>query len=139
MPNFDSNSPATPSRRVTSRPPAPTPRMHNRLAQVTNWPELARTADYRTNNLARMCGVSTRELERFFLFKTGKCPHRWLNDLRQIEAIALIAAGKSVKETAIELHYKHPAHFSRDFKHFHGLPPTSAQSATPPPARVRLR
>jgi len=60
--------------------------------------------------------------------------YRWLNELRQIDAASMISDGKSVKETALELGYKHPAHFSRDFKRSHGQPPTAAQSTISPPS-----
>ena len=106
--------------------------MKGRLAQVTNWPELARAAKYRTNELAKLCGVSTRELERFLPSKTGNSPRCWLNDLRQIDALSLLSGGKSVKETAIELGYTDPAHLSRDFKQFYGRPPNWAQRTTSP-------
>ena len=108
--------------------------MKSRLCQVKDWAELARTANYRASELAKDCGVSTRELERFFLAATGKHPHDWLNQLRQMQGRLLIACGKSVKEAAFELGYKHPAHFTRDFKQFHGIPPTDIWS-TPPPQR----
>jgi AraC-like DNA-binding protein len=50
--------------------------------------------------------------------------------LRQIDALSLLSAGKSVKETAIELGYTDPAHLSRDFKQFYGRPPTWVQRIT---------
>jgi transcriptional regulator GlxA family with amidase domain len=106
--------------------------MKSRLSQLKNWAELARAANYRASELAQSTGVSTRELERFFLCQTGKSPHNWLKELRQMEALLLIRSGKSVKETAFELGYEHPAHFSRDFRKFHGAPPTSLWSAPLP-------
>ena len=108
--------------------------MKSRLCQVKNWAELARAANYRASELAKKCGVSTRELERFFLAGTGKHPHEWLNELRQMQGCLLITRGKSVKEAAFELGYKYPAHFTRDFKQFHGIAPTDFWS-TPPPQR----
>jgi len=101
--------------------------MNGRLAQVTNWEELAQAAKYRAKNLAGKCGVSLRELQRFLLNRARRRPHELLNELRQMRALELLAAGKSVKETAIELGYIHPAHFSRDFKQFHGRPPSSPE------------
>jgi AraC-like DNA-binding protein len=118
----------SPTCRPDTLPSAPATCMHSHLARVTNWQERARAADYCANALARSCGASLRELERFFRCRTDNGPHHWLNELRQTEGLALIAAGNSVKETAHELRYKHPAHFSRDFKRFHGMPPSAAQS-----------
>jgi AraC-like DNA-binding protein len=108
--------------------------MKSRLCQITNWAELARAAKYRASELAKNSGVSTRELERFFLARTGRHPHEWLNELRQAQGRLLIDRGNGVKETAFELGYKHPAHFTRDFKRFYGMSPTSLWS-TPPPQR----
>jgi len=42
--------------------------MKSRLCQVKNWAELARAAKYRTKELAGKCGMSTRALERFFVY-----------------------------------------------------------------------
>jgi AraC-like DNA-binding protein len=106
--------------------------MKSRLCQITNWAELAQAAKYRARKLAKDCGVSTRGLERFFLARTDKHPHRWLNELRQMQGRILIGQGKSVKEAAFELGYRRPAHFTRDFKQFHGVPPTEFWN-TPPP------
>ena len=77
--------------------------MRSRLCQIRNCTELARAAKYRAGGLAKKCGVSTRELQRFFLARKGKHPHEWLNELRQMEGRLLIGRGKSVKEAAFEL------------------------------------
>ena len=111
-------------------PPAPPACVHDRLAVVTNWPERAQAAHYRAQDLAQLCGASLRELQRFFVCHTGHGPHQWLNELRQTEGLALLAAGHLVKQSAHTLHYLDPAHFSRDFKRFYGLPPTATHSMT---------
>jgi AraC-like DNA-binding protein len=108
--------------------------VHDQLAAVTNWQERARTARYRAKTLAKLCSASLRELERFFHFHTGHGPHHWLNELRQTEALALVAAGHLIKHAASDLYYPTPAHFSRDFKRFHGLTPTAAQNITALPS-----
>ena len=88
----------------------------SQLCQIKKWAELARAANYRASELAKDCGVSARALERFFLARTGKRPHEWLNELRQMQERLLIGQGKSVKETAFELGCKHTAHFAHDVK-----------------------
>ena len=98
--------------------------MRSRLSLVTNWEGLAEEAGYNAKKLAERCGVSRRQLERFFPRATGKTPQQWLNYLRQQKAYELIASGQSAKEVAIRLGYKQPSHFSREFKRFHGVPPS---------------
>ena len=98
--------------------------MRSRLSRVSNWEELAEEAGYNAKKLAERCGVSRRQLERFFPITTGKTPQQWLNYLRQQKAYELIASGQSAKEVAIRLGYKQPSHFSREFKRFHGVPPS---------------
>jgi AraC-like DNA-binding protein len=85
---------------------------------------LAEQAAYNAKNLAERCGVSLRQLERFFPSAMGLTPQRWLNALRQQKAFRLIASGQSVKEVSICLGYKQSSHFSRQFKQFHGVPPS---------------
>jgi len=98
--------------------------MASRLTRITNWEGLAEEASYNAKKLAARCGVSRRQLERFMPQATGKTPQQWLNDLRQQKAFELIASGQSVKEVSIRLGYKQASHFSRDFKRFHGVPPS---------------
>jgi AraC-like DNA-binding protein len=66
--------------------------------------------------LVEQCKVSVRTLERYCHEKTGVCPHTWLFDQRQRQAVELLRAGSSVKEMTIILDYKNTTHFSRDFK-----------------------
>ena len=103
--------------------------MKSRLNQIQNWPEFARQADWSAKLLAQKCNVSPRTMERFFHKAMGKSPHAWLVELRQRQAIELLRDGSSVKETALTLGYKHPTHFSRQFKrHWGFLPATLARS-----------
>ena len=55
----------------------------------------------------------------------GLSPLYWMNRLRQVRGLALLNQGMSVKETAYELGYRQTSHFSREFKRFHGVPPSS--------------
>jgi AraC-like DNA-binding protein len=99
--------------------------MNSKLNHIQNRPELASEANWSVANLAELCDVSVRTLERHFISKTGKSPKRWLSEQRQNEAKAHLAHGASVKETAARLGYKHPQHFSRQFKQFYGVSPTA--------------
>ena len=113
--------------------------MASRLTRVTNWEELAERADYNAKNLAGACGVSLRQLERFFPQAMGLPPQRWLNALRQQKAFALLVSGQSVKEVSICLGYKQSSHFSRQFKQFHGVPPSKILARIFLPCRPEIK
>jgi len=97
--------------------------MNSQLHHIRNWPELAGRAEWSAALLAKECKVSARTLERYFHENTGVCPHVWLFERRQRQALELLRDGSSVKETAIILGYKNPTHFSRDFKKHFGHSP----------------
>jgi AraC-like DNA-binding protein len=99
--------------------------MNNRLHLVKNWADWAPQAGYRSQNLARLCQVSVRQLERFFHKKFKRSPHQWLRTARMARAVELLQDGSSVKETATLLGYKAVPHFTRDFKKWSGKSPTS--------------
>ena len=94
---------------------------------MDNWVEQAKAAKFRARDLARGCGISVRQLERYFLQKHRKTPQQWLDELRQREALPMLQEGFSVKETADALGYQQPHNFCRAFKRFHGIPPSHAQ------------
>jgi transcriptional regulator GlxA family with amidase domain len=96
-----------------------------RLYHILNWPELAQKANKSVAALAKSCGVSLRTLERHFQKEIGKSPKNWLAEQRLLRANELIQGGSSVKEVATSLDYKHPGHFSRDFKEFWGHSPAN--------------
>jgi AraC-like DNA-binding protein len=98
--------------------------MNSRLNDVRDWAELAHNANYGVHEIADRCEVSVRQLERFFRERTGESPHVWVNKVRQERAIAMLKDGFMVKEAAVNLGYKSVAHFSREFKRFHGFPPS---------------
>lgn len=92
--------------------------VNTRLRHIQNWSELAKQAKWSVAQLARLCGVSARTLERHFLKELGKRPKKWLAEQRRLRAIELLKAGDSVKETAGNLGYRHAGHFSREFKEY---------------------
>src|SRR6185437_6711921 len=85
---------------------------------------LASQAIWSVANLAKLCGVSERTLETHFRQNMGRTPKSWLSEHRQKLAAALLREGCLVKEVATQLGYKHPTHFSREFRKYWGSPPT---------------
>lgn len=101
--------------------------MRSRLNLVKDWPGLTISANYRIDKLAKNCGVSPRQLERFFHQELGKSPREWLTEARLTQAMTCLKEGSTVKETSFNLGYKQVSHFSREFKRFHGLSPAEVQ------------
>jgi len=98
--------------------------MNTKLNTIQNWPERANHANWSVSGLSKLCGVSRRTLERYFLKHIGKSPKAWLAEQRQQQAIELLQEGNTVKETANCLQYKHPSHLTNGFKKYWGHCPT---------------
>ena len=96
----------------------------SRLDSIQNWPELAHQSGWCAAALAKQCKVSIRTLERYFRGKMSQPPKIWLVEQRQRQAVELLNQRLSIKETAIQLGYKHATHFSREFKKHWGFCPT---------------
>jgi len=83
-----------------------------------DWELVAHHANWRVSQLAAHFRISVRTLQRFFHQEMGMSATEWLLVLRQTQALTLLLAGRSVKETASELGYHYAYHFSRDFKSY---------------------
>ena len=90
---------------------------------VTEGVSLARKAGYRSRELARLCRISPRQLERYFQARYKRSPQEWLDELRLHEAPDMLRARKHVKEVAFELGFVHPSHFIRKFKQIYHCTP----------------
>ncbi|HXF10542.1 MAG TPA: helix-turn-helix transcriptional regulator [Desulfuromonadaceae bacterium] len=77
---------------------------------------LAVTAHYEAKELARLCDISPRQLQREFRRRFGCSPQNWLNERRIQAAQQLLLLGQPVKVVALELGYKQTSHFCRHFK-----------------------
>lgn len=86
--------------------------------------DLAKESNYDANQLARLCGISTRHLQRHFRKYFRRSPQNWLDECRMIEAQKLLIQGESVKKVAIDLGFKHPSHFCHQFKRRYKVTPT---------------
>ena len=81
-------------------------------------------AGYRPGDLAKLCQISLRTLERHFQKNYGVTVSQWMRELRLGKAYETLGQGKSVKETAYDHGYKQVSHFSREFKNHFGVSPS---------------
>jgi AraC-like DNA-binding protein len=93
------------------------------LEKIEDWEKLATLADFSLRQMADACGVSSRQLERYFQRRFGKTPRLWLCEFRYRMAWFLIDHGYSTKATALELGFSNPSHFCHEFKRIHGIRP----------------
>lgn len=103
-----------------------------------DWQTLARKANYSLSTLASLRAVSIRQLERNFLSEFGQSPTHWLNGLRLRDARKLLQKGGSIKMVASAFGYRHYQSFSRAFKGFFGVPPSSISRNRRPGRRLTI-
>lgn len=101
------------------------PRTNGRLFQVEHWERLAKNARFQAGELAGMCAVSLRHLERFFGERHHKTPRVLLRQLQCRMARELISRGYKNKAIVTELGFASESHFCREFKKIHGASPQS--------------
>ena len=77
---------------------------------------LAVKANYNARQLAQLCHMTTRQLQRTFMRKLGISPQNWLNEQRINAAKQLLLSGRTVKEVTFDLGFKQVSHFCRRFK-----------------------
>jgi AraC-like DNA-binding protein len=101
--------------------------MSSRLDRITNWAQRAGQSGYRVSILAKDCGVTDRQLRRYFL-ETFQCsPRQWMN-ARKFEWVhAALAGGELAKNLVQQAGFSHPSHFSRALKQHRDFP----QDSTP--------
>ena len=104
--------------------------MASRLDCVTDWSKLAADAKFRVTKLAKDCGVSERQLRRYFLERFGQSPREWIAAARLGNAHALLAKGKMVKEIATQAGFNHPSNFTRSFKQHYKVSPSTQRRVT---------
>jgi AraC family transcriptional regulator len=88
-------------------------------------PQLARDASYQPAQMAALCFVSLRQLERFFRKVHNKTPGEWIREVRCDTAKTLISSGWPIKVVVQELHFSDGSHLCRDIKRIYGVRPRS--------------
>jgi AraC-like DNA-binding protein len=80
------------------------------------WRALAKAARYNSKEVAKLCDLSPRQLQRKFRLQFHCSPHVWLNHQRMLAARELLLTGAPVKKVAFELGFKQVSHFYRHFR-----------------------
>ena len=101
------------------------------LLKIQDWPERARLAHYRVQELARICRVRQRTLERFFHDHFIRTPRDWLEELHQAEVERLLVSNKPLKEVSYLAGYKQPSHMTKRFLDYHGMTPSEWRQEHP--------
>jgi transcriptional regulator GlxA family with amidase domain len=97
--------------------------MARKLFAEYEWEKLVEPAHFNANELARLCGVTPRQLQRQFQQHLRCSPQFWLDLQKLIYAQRLLLAGYSVKNASSESHFRCCSHFCRKFKaHYHMTP-----------------
>jgi AraC family transcriptional regulator len=97
------------------------------------WKQMAPVAHYDAKELAKLCRMSIRQLQRNFRSQFERAPQEWLNEQRLYAAAQLLQSGRQVKVVASELGFKQVSHFCRQFKTMNGITPSRFKG---PPVRL---
>ena len=97
------------------------------IGSPPSWETLATGCGYRLPELARVCHVSMRTLQRHFRKHYNTTRSEWVRALRLDRARAMLVEAESVKRVAFDLGYKQPSHFTRDFRERFGVPPSAVR------------
>jgi AraC-like DNA-binding protein len=116
--------------------PAPSPSVPAPVTPLESsdvkWEDLARRAGFRASELAHLCGISLRTLQRHFRREYQTTVSDWLCAFRLEQAREELLHGEGVKQVAYGLGYKQLSHFSRVFKERYGVPPSLLLRQTQP-------
>ncbi len=99
--------------------------MGGRLSRIEKWETLARRADFHPADMAALCSMSLRQLERFFARRFRQTPGQWSRELKCRQALKLITEGYSNKAVVAELKFASESHFCHEFKRVYGASPQS--------------
>src|SRR5688572_31508154 len=99
--------------------------MDTRIAHTIERMEACIDRDVPVSALAASVNLSPSRLAYLFRRETGLPPARYLHRLRMERARVLLERTfLTVKEVMAFVGVNDPSHFSRDFRRYHGLPPT---------------
>ena len=92
-------------------------------SDVIDLAHLSHRTNYRVSELARVLGLSTRQLQRDFNDGLGVTPKYWLREQRMRHVYALICDGFRLKQVAAITGFRKYENFVNEVKAFYGVPP----------------
>src|SRR5882724_10124772 len=92
---------------------------------LDQWLALARESSFQARALSKRLKVCPRQLQRYTQHLFGRSPQHWLNEQRLVLAADFLQKEGCVKTVAFKLGFKQVSHFSREFRRFYGVPPTT--------------
>ncbi|HEV2456716.1 MAG TPA: helix-turn-helix domain-containing protein, partial [Verrucomicrobiae bacterium] len=84
---------------------------------------IARDSRFEVQKMARLLGISSRQLQRDTQRFFGLKPLQWLKQQRLTPAGELLEKYQSAQRVSLRLGFKQLSHFSREFKLFYGVSP----------------
>jgi len=108
---------------VATKSNAAESKMEDRLKQVLERMRDCMNTGSAVSDFAAFCGLSETHFRRVFKSYTGRSPKDFLVSTRISRAKTLLAQGRSIKETSIQLGYNDVFYFMRQFKEVTGLSP----------------
>jgi len=91
---------------------------------------LAAQHGFRLKSLAAACGISERQLRRYFQSKFHINPKLWIDTCRATAAIEQLRAGDQAKKVSADLGFLQRSHFSKFLKRVHGATPRTVRRET---------
>jgi AraC family transcriptional regulator of arabinose operon len=114
--------------------------MDARIARIIARMEETLASAPRVPDLAALVHLSPSRFAHLFRAETGVPPGRYLHTMRMQRARVLLERTfLSVREVMRLVGFRDPSHFARDFRRYHGIPPSAARGAgRPGPAPAAL-
>jgi AraC family transcriptional regulator of arabinose operon len=119
----------------------PRDHMDPRIARIIAHMEDSFDRTPRVPELAAIVELSPSRFAHLFRAETGVSPGRYLHTIRMQRARVLLERTfLNVREVMILVGFRDPSHFARDFRRFHGIPPSAVRglARNPGPAPAAL-